>query len=107
MTDLAVLSLISCAALATAITSLVMAGVVLRRLELQVKAALANSEKIYDMPKDRGGVAFSSIAAVIHDVDGFNVWVYLKSGHGAALCLTWADGVELEQAWREWQRRQL
>jgi len=104
MIDQAVLSLISCVAFTTAVTSLFMTAVVLRRMERRVEEIFVSDERLFDLPNGKGGVALSAIAAVVHDVDGFNVWVYLKSGQGAALCLTWAEGVELEQAWREWQK---
>lgn len=70
-----------------------------------VGKGLVQEPKIYDLPNGKGGIALDAIAAVQHEGDGINTWVYLKAGHGAALCLTWADGVELEQAWRAWAKR--
>jgi len=77
----------------------------LTALKRTVDEALVREGKIYDLPKGRGGVALDAIAAIQHEGDGINSWVYFKAGHGAVLCLTWADGVELEQAWREWARK--
>lgn len=106
MIDQMVLSLISCAALAAALTSLFMTAVVLRRMELQVQAALDMTEEIFDLPNGKGGVTLSAISGIVHDAGGhINTWVYLKYDAGSPLCLTWADGVDLEQAWREWQKR--
>ena len=77
----------------------------LTALKRAVDVALVREVKIYDLPRGQGGVALDAIASVHHAGDGINTWVYLKAGNGAAMCLTWADGVELEQAWREWARR--
>lgn len=82
-----------------------LAVVRLTALKRTVDVALVWEVKIYDLPRGQGGVALDAIASVQHAGDGINTWVYLKAGNGAAMCLTWADGVELEQAWREWARR--
>jgi hypothetical protein len=77
----------------------------LTALKRSVEEVLVQEPKIHDLPNGKGGIALDAIAAVQHEGDGVNTWVYLKAGHGAALCLTWADGVELEQAWRAWAKR--
>lgn len=59
---------------------------------------------IHDLPNGRGGVALEAIAAIEHDRDGINTWVHLKRDHGATLCLTWALGIALEQAWKAWSK---
>ena len=89
-------------ALAFALYLALKAMAVLSELQATVDKALYAEVEIYALPNGKGGLALEAIAAIEHDRDGINTWVHLKGE--TTICLTWAQGVELEQAWREWSR---